>query len=99
MGHILFHLAFPVTNLQEAQRFYVDGLGCGLGRMSDSAITLNLKGNQLIGHLVKTQPETAKSIYPRHFGLVFTSAEDWQAMADRACERSLPSIKNPVTAT
>lgn len=95
MGHVLFHLAFPITDLKEAQRFYVDGLGCGLGRMSDSAITLNLKGNQLVGHLVKTQGQTPKSIYPSHFGLVFTSAEDWQAMADRARERSLPFYQKP----
>jgi uncharacterized protein len=95
MGQILFHLAFPVTDLTEAQRFYVDGLGCGLGRMSNTAITLNLKGNQLIGHLVKTQTQTPKSIYPSHFGLVFTSAEDWQAMADRARERSLPFYQKP----
>ena len=95
MGQILFHLAFPVTDLKEAKRFYVDGLGCGLGRMSDSAITLNLKGNQLVGHLVKTQTEAPKSIYPRHFGLVFTSAEDWQAMADRAREHSLPFYQKP----
>ena len=44
MGQVLFHMAFPVTDLAEAKRFYVDGLGCSLGRMSNSAITLNLNG-------------------------------------------------------
>ena len=95
MGHILFHLAFPVTDLKAAQRFYVDGLGCGLGRMSASAITLNLKGNQLVGHLITAQGERPKSIYPNHFGLIFTSLEDWQAMADLALERALPFYQKP----
>ena len=89
MGQVLFHLAFPVTDLEEAKRFYVDGLGCSLGRMSNSAITLNLNGNQLVGHLTKAQGESPKSIYPRHFGLVFVSEEDWQAMADRARQKGL----------
>jgi extradiol dioxygenase family protein len=95
MGHVLFHLAFPVNDLKEAQRFYVDGLGCRLGRVSSTAITLDLKGNQLIGHLVKTDRVSPKSIYPSHFGLVFTSVEDWQAMADRAQERALPFYQKP----
>ena len=89
MGQVLFHLAFPVTDLEDAKRFYVDGLGCSLGRMSNSAITLNLNGNQLVGHLTKKQSESPKSIYPRHFGLVFVSEEDWQAMADRARQKGL----------
>jgi len=89
MGHVLFHLAFPVTDLEEAKRFYVDGLGCSLGRMSNSAITLNLNGHQLVGHLTKAQSESPKSIYPRHFGLVFMSEEDWQAMAERARQKGL----------
>ena len=76
MGQVLFHLAFPVTDLEEAKRYYVDGLGCTLGHMSASAITLNLMGHQLVGHLTKVESQTPKSIYPRHFGLVFMSEED-----------------------
>ena len=95
MGQVLFHLAFPVTDLEEAKRFYVDGLGCSLGRMSNSAITLNLNGNQLIGHLTRAQSESPKSIYPRHFGLVFMSQEDWQAMADRARQKGLRFYQEP----
>ena len=95
MGQVLFHLAFPVTDLEKAKRFYVDGLGCSLGRMSRSAITLDLKGNQLVGHLTKAQSESPQSIYPRHFGLVFMSEEDWQAMADRARQKGLHFYQEP----
>ncbi len=95
MGLSLFHLAFPVTDLEEAKRFYVDGLGCGLGRVSAAAITLELKGHQLVGHLTKQPSEPPKSIYPRHFGLVFTSEEDWQAMVDRARTKGLRFYQEP----
>mgnify|MGYP003512876553 CR=1 FL=1 len=33
----LFHLAFPVHDLAAAKQFYVEGLGCVLGRESDRA--------------------------------------------------------------
>src|SRR5438128_4006685 len=95
MSPILFHLAFPVTDLEEAKRFYVDGLGCRLGRASASAITLELKGHQLVGHLTKAPPGPPKGIYPRHFGLVFTSEEDWQALADRAKAKGLKFYQHP----
>ena len=95
MGRVLFHLAFPITDLEEAKRFYVDGLGCGLGRVSASAITLELKGHQLVGHLTKRPPDPPKGIYPHHFGLVFTSEAEWQAMADRATDKGLKFCQHP----
>ena len=95
MSPILFHLAFPVTDLEEAKRFYVDGLGCGLGRVSASAITLEFKGHQLVGHLTKEPPETRKGIYPRHFGLIFTSEKERQAMADLAKAKGLKFYQQP----
>ena len=95
MGRALFHLAFPISDLEEAKRFYVEGLGCGLGRVSASAITLELKGHQLVGHLTERSKEPPKGIYPHHFGLVFTSEKDWQAMADRATAKGLKFYQHP----
>ncbi|MGH2619431.1 MAG: VOC family protein [Anaerolineales bacterium] len=95
MGKILFHLAFPVTDLEEAKRFYVAGLGCSLGRESSSAITLELMGHQLVGHLTKEPLPPQQGIYPRHFGLVFTSEEDWQALVDRAKAKGLAFFQQP----
>jgi extradiol dioxygenase family protein len=95
MGHILFHLAFPITDMDAAQRFYVDGLGCELGRRSASAMVLNLKGHQLVAHLTRSTPDAPRSIYPRHFGLVFTAEQDWQGMADRARANALRFYQQP----
>ncbi len=95
MTSILFHLAFPVQDLEAAERFYVDGLGCSVGRRSKQAITLGLAGHQLVGHLVQDPLPPQKGIYPRHFGLVFLSWQDWQAMADRAKAKGLPFYQQP----
>ena len=95
MTSSLFHLAFPVQDLEAAERFYVDGLGCLVGRRSQHALTLRLAGHQLVGHLVADQPVQQQGIYPRHFGLVFLSLADWQAMADRARAKGLPFYQQP----
>ena len=92
---VIFHLAFPVTDLEATKRFYVDGLGCTLGRESSTAVTLELKGHQLVARVTKQGPKPQKGIYPRHFGLVFTSEEDWQALADRAKAKGLTFYQQP----
>ena len=95
MSRSLFHLAFPVHDLAATRRFYVDGLGCTLGRESESAVTLGLAGNQLIGHCEPEQTPAQRGIYPRHFGLVFLERSDWEALAERARQRDLPFYQQP----
>lgn len=95
MGKVFFHMAFPVNDIKTAKKFYVDGLGCKLGRESSSAITLELGGHQIVAHLCKQAAQPQKGIYPRHFGLVFTSETEWQALADRAKEKGLRFYQQP----
>jgi extradiol dioxygenase family protein len=94
MEGVIFHLAFPVADLEEAKRFYVDGLGCTLGRESDRAITLELAGHQLVGHLAPAV-EGQKGIYPRHFGLIFKEERGWEALVERAKAKGLPFYQSP----
>ncbi len=95
MTNSLFHLAFPIHDVEAATRFYVDGLGCTLGRTSERALTLGLAGHQLVGHLVPDQIPEQQGIYPRHFGLIFLSQGEWQALADRAKAKGLPFYQQP----
>ena len=95
MDSILFHLAFPVHDLTAVKRFYVDGLGCLLGRESDVAVTLQLGGHQIVAQLTSQLLERQKGIYPRHFGLIFTSQQDWQALADLANANGLSFYQQP----
>jgi uncharacterized protein len=95
MSKVLFHLAFPVTDLKEARHFYVDGLGCELGRQSATALILGLYGHQIVAQIASQPPSQQKGIYPRHFGLVFTSANDWQAVAERAKAKGMKFYQQP----
>ena len=95
MSNSLFHLAFPVTNIEATKQFYVANLGCTLGRESQHAVTLGLAGHQLVGHLTPDQPLKQQGIYPRHFGLIFLSQTEWQALADRARSKGLTFYQQP----
>ncbi|MEO0433655.1 MAG: VOC family protein [Cyanobacteria bacterium J06656_5] len=91
----LFHLAFPVSNIPDTKRFYVDGLGCQPGRESPSALIMNFQGHQLVAHVTRQELPTQDSIYPRHFGLVFDIETDWEALVKRATAKNLNFYQDP----
>lgn len=86
----IFHLAFPVINLDDARQFYHKGIGCTLGRSSQHAQIFNFFGHQLIAHLIHPQEkQQQKGIYPRHFGLVCKHLEEWKSLYQRALDYQL----------
>jgi extradiol dioxygenase family protein len=92
---VLFHLAFPIYDIEATLRFYVDGLGCAVGRRSKQALTLGLAGHQLVAHVMPDESSKQKGIYPRHFGLIFLSQQEWQGLADRAKAKGLSFYQQP----
>ena len=93
-GPIIFHIAFPVTNIAEAKTYYVDGIGCRVGRENEMSVILNLYGNQLVAHVSPATPPQ-KGIYPRHFGIVFGAEADWEALVLRAQQHQLKFYTQP----
>lgn len=90
----VFHLAIPAQNLDEAQRFYVDGLGCTLARCYDDRITLNFFGDQVVCHL-SDRIDAAPALYPRHFGVTFRDRQSWESVLNRARSYDLPLFAPP----
>lgn len=95
MSRPLFHLAFPSTDLAATKRFYVEGLGCALGRETAQAATLEFFGYQLVAHVTTEPLAPPTGIYPRHFGVIFSSEADWQALADRSKAKGLKFFQQP----
>ena len=95
MKDLLFHLAFPTHDVAAAKRFYVDGLGCTLGRESRHAVMLGLAGHQLVAHLTTEPPSLQRGIYPHHFGLVFLSKDLWQQFLAQAQAKNLAFYQQP----
>jgi uncharacterized protein len=94
----VFHLAIPAYDLDEAQHFYVTLLGCKLARRYHDRITLDFFGDQLVCHLTEPElepepgadPLEPASLYPRHFGVTFRGAADFEALHDCAVTRKIP---------
>jgi len=84
-----FHLAFPVTDLGEARRFYGDLLGCPEGRSSDEWVDFDFHGHQIVAHKVEaagmadaTSVVDGKNVPVRHFGVVL-DVPAWRSLAAR----------------
>lgn len=92
----VFHLAIPVHDLDEAQRFYVAMLGCKLARRYPDRITVDFFGDQLVCHLTEGEPPEPDSLdlYPRHFGVTFRAAADFEAVYDCAVIRKIPFFRD-----
>lgn len=87
-----FHLAIPARDLDEAQEFYVDRLGCHLARRYEDRITLDFFGDQVVCHLsgeVAAEPE----MYPRHFGITFRDRANFDAVLVCAQARDIPFFR------
>jgi len=96
-----FHLAFPVSDLEETRTFYTDILGCSTGRSSDSWIDFNLYGHQVVAHL---SPQEAKEsamnavdghgVPVRHFGVILEMSE-WEELAEHLKSHDIEFIIEP----
>jgi uncharacterized protein len=91
----IFHLAFPIADVAQAKAYYVDGLGCEVGRENAGSVILNLYGHQLVAHLTPEPIAPQAGIYPRHFGLIFTAEADWEELLARAQRLGLQFYQKP----
>ena len=97
MNKVIFHMAFPVTDIAQTKAYYVGGLGCTPGRENRNALILNLYGHQLVAHVTKEPLAPQRGIYPRHFGMVFTQEAAREDLLTKAQQKNLPfreSAKN-----
>ncbi|MDD0841056.1 VOC family protein [Curvibacter sp. HBC61] len=84
----LFHLAFNVTDLDAARRFYGGVMGCREGRSTDTWVDFDFFNHQISLHLgtpFKTERtgHVGDHLVPMpHLGVIL-ERPDWQALADR----------------
>lgn len=84
-----FHLAFPVRNIEETRRFYVDVLGCRVGRSAERWIDFDFHGHQVSAHVSEdelrpaaTNPVDGDRVPVRHFGVILPMKE-WLELEQR----------------
>ncbi|MBA3600327.1 MAG: VOC family protein [Acidobacteria bacterium] len=97
----LFHLAFPVKDLEESREFYGGVLGCEEGRSSDAWIDFNLFGHQIVAHLApeavgirhKNEVDTDHVPVP-HFGIVLPM-DEFKTFAEKLKDNGVEFIIEP----
>jgi extradiol dioxygenase family protein len=96
-----FHLAFPVSDLDAARRFYGGLLGCPEGRSSDTWVDFNLYGHQVVAHhapgyaasKVHNAVDGDRVPVP-HFGVVLTM-DRWRQLAARLQDAGVEFVVEP----
>jgi extradiol dioxygenase family protein len=81
-----FHLAIPVSNINKSKTFYIDLLGCNIGRYSETWIDLDFFGHQLVLHESKvvnkviTNDVDLHKVPVPHFGVIL-NWDDWHLLS------------------
>ena len=95
--HDAFHVAVPTHDLDEAVQFYVFGLGAKLARRYADRVTFDFFGDQLVCHLDESAVPDEPVPYPRHFGVTFVRAEDFDRLLRVVEHRKLRVLSGPAT--
>lgn len=97
----LFHLAFPVKDLESSRKFYGEILGCEEGRSSESWIDFNLFGHQIVAHLapeavgIRHKNEVDADHVPvPHFGIVLPM-DEFKNFAERLRSKNVEFVIEP----
>jgi len=90
----MFHLAMPVSNLEESRAFYVDMLGCQVGRQKPTWLDIYFLGHQITLHQKPDQvlPLNAQGV--RHFGATL-AWQDWEDLVARLVAKGVPLADGP----
>ena len=96
----LFHLAIPVSDLDRANDFYMNILGCSKGRSSTKWIDFNFYGHQLVCHEVKksvnkdSNDVDGNNIPVPHFGIIL-GWEQFQKLSANLQSKNINFIIEP----
>ncbi len=77
----IFHLSFPIDDLDKARHFYGEVLGCAQGRTEADRIDFNFFGHHIVAQLSPSEAAHRSATvgperYPlRHFGAIVPQAE------------------------
>ncbi len=96
-----FHLAFPVNDLSKARSFYIDVLGCSVGRSAATWVDFDFYGHQISAHLnpqgsspAIKNPVDGDQVPIPHFGLIVDQTT-WKKLIERIRANGFTFIIEP----
>lgn len=70
MQRPVFHLAFPVKNVESTVSYYRDNLGFRINLIEPERCIIDFFGHQAVAHVSLKDVPSRVSMYPRHFGVI-----------------------------
>ena len=94
-------MAFPVRDLEETRTFYIDALGCTIGRESKDWIDFDFFGHQISAHVredaLTGDPSNAvdgDAVPVRHFGCIL-DMDSWHQLREKVTRYGVQFIVGP----
>jgi extradiol dioxygenase family protein len=87
-----FHLSLLAADLDVQRRFYVDVVGCRLGRVGEAAMDVDFFGHQITFNRSAVTPALGYAQF--HFGAIVPPAA-FQALRERLCAVGVPFVVEP----
>ncbi|MGI9412012.1 MAG: VOC family protein [Hyphomicrobiaceae bacterium] len=95
-------MSIPVDDLRCAKAFYMDVLGCKIGREAEGRFDINFFGHHIVAHFSPRDSELAHGTIPsdgdtaplRHFGVILP-LDTWQEMERRLLEKNVKFVLSP----
>ena len=79
----IFHLAFPVKNVEDTLAFYRDQLGFQINLIETSRCIIQVFGHQAVAHVSEKDVPKQVSLYPRHFGVILEDEKEFDSFHAR----------------
>lgn len=86
MSRAIFHLAFPVKDVEATVNYY-KSLGFRIDLIEPKRCIIDFFGHQAVAHVSEKDVPERVSMYPRHFGVIVDSEkefDDFHARAQKA---------------
>ena len=96
-----FHIAFPISNISASKHFYVEVLGCSIGRAASGWMDINFFGHQLTLQVnpkaIRPEPYRNHELHPfptYHFGLVLEWSQ-WHELLKSLEDKNVRFLMSP----
>jgi len=90
----VFHLAIPTHDLDVSEHFFTQTFGATRARRYDDRVTFRFFDHQIVCHLAPDEIEREVKMYPRHYGITFVKAAEFDDLYKRCRDSGCQFFKD-----
>jgi uncharacterized protein len=89
----IFHLAFPVKDIESTLNFYRSKLGFPIDLIEPQRCIINFFDHQAVAHVSQKDIPEEAALYPRHFGIITEDEREFDTLLKRVQKSGLEFFK------